>query len=207
MRKLDEKKSEVGRDKRRIETLEKQVDSFKDRLDKVTIESSSLEQKHFSLKREVATLTTQVDAALYTNAKLNALIPNEIRLAIEEEVAQSEKPKVEKPKEQPERNERRRERVKEIKEINEPNEPSAVLKEPLAELKEPVTEHKEPLAELIEPVTEYKETVSPLKEEIEIEGNEPFTDFKDVQHKNYDDEHLFDTSVSLDIDKGNTDEL
>jgi len=89
------KKSEVGRDKRKIETLEKQVDAAKDRLDKITIEISTQEQKHHSLKREVGTLTTQVDAALYTNAKLNVLIPGQIRLAIEEEVAA----KFEKPKE------------------------------------------------------------------------------------------------------------
>jgi len=87
------KKSEVGRDNRRIETLEKQVDSLKDNLDKINIETSSLEQKHFSLKREVTTLATQVDAALYTNAKLNVLIPNQIRLAIEEEAAEKQQPK------------------------------------------------------------------------------------------------------------------
>jgi len=186
MRKLDEKKSKVGRDKRRIETLEKQVDSFKDRLDKVTIETSSLEQKHYSLKREVGTLATQVDAALYTNAKLNALIPNQIRVAIEEEAVQSEKPKGEKPKEY-EHYDRRKERVREVKEIKEINEPSAELKEPVTELKEPV---------------------SALKEDIDIEGNGPFTDLKeDIQLK--DDEHLFDTSVSLDTEtaKGNIDEL
>jgi len=87
------KKSEVGRDNRRIETLEKQVDSLKDNLDKINIETSSLEQKHFSLKREVTTLATQVDAALYTNAKLNVLIPNQVRLAIEEEAAEKQQPK------------------------------------------------------------------------------------------------------------------
>jgi len=87
------KKSEVGRDNRRIETLEKQVDSLKDNLDKINIETSSLEQKHYSLKREVTTLATQVDAALYTNAKLNVLIPNQVRLAIEEEAAEKQQPK------------------------------------------------------------------------------------------------------------------
>jgi len=189
MRKLDEKKSEVGRDKRRIETLEKQVDSFKDRLDKVTIETGSLEQKHYSLIREVATLSTQVDAALYTNAKLNVLIPNQIRLAIEEE-AVAEKAKGEKPKELKEYQPRER---KEVKELYEPS-----------KLKEEVQERKE-VKELYEP--------SKLKEEeIKVEEHELK---EDVPLKHYDDDplkkddDLFDTSVSLDIetDKGTTDEF
>jgi len=88
MRKLDEKKSEVGRDKRRIETLEKQVESLKDRLDQISIETSNLERKHHSLKREVGTLAA--------NAKLNVLIPSQAHTAIEEEEAASkyEKPDV-----------------------------------------------------------------------------------------------------------------
>jgi len=83
MRKLDEKKSEVGRDKRRIETLEKQVESLKDRLDQISIETSNLERKHHSLKREVGTLAA--------NAKLNVLIPSQAHTTIEEEASKHEK--------------------------------------------------------------------------------------------------------------------
>jgi len=69
---------------------------LKDRIDQINIESSTFERKHHSLKREVGTLATQVDAALYTNAKLNVLIPNQVRMAIEEEAAsKNEKPQVE----------------------------------------------------------------------------------------------------------------
>jgi len=78
---LTKKKSEVGRDKRRIETLEKQVESLKDRLDQISIETSNLERKHHSLIREVGTLAA--------NAKLNVLIPSHARTGIEEEEAAS----------------------------------------------------------------------------------------------------------------------
>jgi len=85
MRKLDQKKSEVGLEKRKIETLEKQLMAEKERLEKTKIQISSEEQKFHSLQREISTLATQLDSALYSNAKLNSLLPSQIRLAIEEE--------------------------------------------------------------------------------------------------------------------------
>jgi len=86
-RKLDEKKSDVGRDKRKIEALAKQLAALKERHRKFTLDISDFENEQHTLKRETSTLATQVEATQFSNAKLHVLVPTSVTTGIEEEAS------------------------------------------------------------------------------------------------------------------------
>eukprot|EP01125_Pyxidicula_operculata_P012982 TRINITY_DN4275_c0_g1_i1.p1 TRINITY_DN4275_c0_g1~~TRINITY_DN4275_c0_g1_i1.p1 ORF type:complete len:420 (-),score=121.98 TRINITY_DN4275_c0_g1_i1:157-1416(-) len=84
-KKLEDQRSQSNAEARRIETLEKQLETLKKRNNAISQHKSELEQKNQNMKRQLGTLSVKLDSAIFTNAKLNARIPNELRLAVEEE--------------------------------------------------------------------------------------------------------------------------
>jgi len=80
IRELEEEQTLSTSALRRLETLERQLTALQEQLSKKTLQRDLLETQNYSLTRQKDTLTAQLDAALYINAKLNAELPKEQRL-------------------------------------------------------------------------------------------------------------------------------
>ena len=105
-RSFDEGKERAGRNALQLEALDKQLELVKQRSEKLQAEILQSESQEHDLKREVLTLKGQLEAALQvnasmcndwksqlTNSELNAAVPLDVRVAIEEEAAATFVPK------------------------------------------------------------------------------------------------------------------
>jgi len=93
IRELEEEQALSTQALRRLETLERQLTVSQEQLSKKTLQRDLLETQNYSLTRQKDTLTAQLDAALFINAKLNAELPKEQRLTATGESEGDKKPK------------------------------------------------------------------------------------------------------------------
>jgi len=86
-RAFDGGKERAARNALQIEALDKQLELAKQRGEKLQTEILQAESQEQDFKREVLKLQGQLTGALQVNAKLNAAVPLEVRVAVEEEAA------------------------------------------------------------------------------------------------------------------------
>jgi len=74
-RQVEERTAQLAFDSRRIESAERKLRERRERVEKLATRRSELEAHNYSLKRDVDSLSAQLEAALYINTKLNAEVP------------------------------------------------------------------------------------------------------------------------------------
>jgi len=77
VRELEEEQALSTHAVRRLETLERQLISIQQQISKSTQQRDAVETSNYSLTRQKDTLTAQLDAAVYVNAKLSAELPKD----------------------------------------------------------------------------------------------------------------------------------
>jgi chromosome segregation ATPase len=82
IRTKEDQDTQLSREARRIESLERQLQRYQEQTEKLQYETTELETVTYGKKREVDTLSAQYQAALWVNKKLNEEIPEADRIFV-----------------------------------------------------------------------------------------------------------------------------
>jgi len=82
VRTKEDQDTQLSREARKIESLERQLQRYQEQTDKLQFDSTELETLTYGKKREVDTLSAQYQAALWVNKKLNEELPADDRIFV-----------------------------------------------------------------------------------------------------------------------------